>query len=285
MEITLLCIGDIVGRPGRTILADRLQRLIKEHNIACVIANAENVAGGSGITRASYDKLCKYGVNLFTMGDHIYRKHEVRRILSEERNIVRPINLSPKAQGREWATYSTAEGHTIAVVSVLGRLHMPLPTENPFLAVNRVLAEIPPEVKIVVIDVHAEVTSEKVAMGWHLDGRVSVVYGTHTHVATADERVLPKGTAYITDLGMTGPHESVLGRAYDRVLQNLTTQMPVTFPIATGDVRLNGVLVKVDTQTGKATSIERLCVCADYPDEPSYDDSDKTEQPFYKARH
>jgi hypothetical protein len=283
MDIKVLCIGDIVGRPGRQIVADHLVHLVKNHEVDCVIANSENAAGGSGITLSIYDKLMKYGVHLVTMGDHIYRKHEIREIMSKYDNIVKPVNFSPQAMGREWAVYSTQAGPQVAVISVMGRMHMPLPTENPFLAVNRVLDDLPPEIKLIVIDMHAEVTSEKIAMGWFLDGRVSLVYGTHTHVTTADETILPKGTAYITDVGMTGPHESVLGRTVEKVLQSLTTQMPCAYPIATGDVRLNGVLVTLDGETGQAREIERVCCRGGYKDQQAYDDADKVATPYYKA--
>ncbi len=285
MAINVLCIGDIVGRPGRQVVADHLVHLVKNYQVDCVIANAENAAGGSGITRAIFYKLMKYGVHLVTMGDHIYRKHEIREIMGKYDNIVKPINFSPKSLGREWAVYPTLAGPQVAVISVMGRLHMSLPTENPFLTVDRVLNELPPEIKLIVIDVHAEVTSEKIAMGWFLDGRVSLVYGTHTHVTTADETILPQGTAYITDVGMTGPHESVLGRTVDRVLQSLTTQMPCTYPIATGDVRLNGLLVSLDPETGRAQHIERVCCRGSNKDPQAYDDADKVVTPFYKASH
>ena len=276
MEMKLLCIGDIVGKPGRQVLAEHLANFIKQHEIDCTIANAENAAGGSGLTNSIYQKLHKYGVNLITMGDHVYRKKEIIETLESENDIVRPANLSPKAAGKEWAVYTTARGHGVAVVTLLGRMYMPLPSENPFNVIERVLKKIPSEVRIVVVEVHAEVTSEKIAMGWALDGRVSVVCGTHTHVTTADETILPKSTAYITDLGMTGPHESVLGRTTERVVKSLTTQMPNVYSIATGDVRMNGIIVTVDPHNGRASKIERVSIKLDSntPGVSAYDSDD-----------
>ena len=274
MQIRLLCIGDVVGRPGRQILAERLAHIVKEHEVDCVIANVENVAGGSGLTTQSYDKLTKYGINLMTLGDHVYRKREIIDTLCNSDCIVRPANLAAQAAGKDWAIYSTARGPQIAVVTLLGRMYMSIPSDNPFNAIERVLGRIPSDVKIVVVEVHAEASSEKIAMGWFLDGRVSLVFGTHTHVATADETVLPKGTAYITDLGMTGPHESVLGRSVEPVLKSLVTQMPYMYSIATGDLRLNGVLVTVNSNTGQASDIQRICVRGVDESKVNYDDAD-----------
>ncbi len=263
MQIKVLCIGDLVGRPARHILAEHLARIVKEHQIDCVIVNAENVAGGSGITVKIYEKLLRYGVHLITLGDHIYRKREIIDVLHNSDRIVRPANLSPQSAGREWAVYTTAPGPQVAVVSILGRMFMNIPADNPFHAIDRVLAKIPSDIRIRIVDIHAEATSEKIAMGWHLNGRVSLVFGTHTHVTTADETILDQGTAYITDLGMTGAHRSVLGRNIDPVLKNLTVQMPYPYSIATGDLRINGIIVTIDSNSrppGLATHIERICI-------------------------
>ncbi len=270
MLIKILCMGDLVGRPGRRALSENLCKIVKENEIDCVILNAENSAGGSGLTPNIHDKLVNYGVNLITMGDHIYRKREIMDLLHKSDKIVRPANLSPQAAGKEWVSYMTPKGAHVAVVSLLGRMYMPIPTDNPFHAIDRILRRIPEDIKIVVVDIHAEVTSEKIAMGWYLDGRVSVVYGTHTHVTTADETILPKGTGYITDLGMTGPHESVLGRRVDRVLKSLTTQMPNVYSIADNDVRINGIITTVDSNTGKTVAIERFCERCEF--HTNYDD-------------
>ncbi len=274
MQVNLLCIGDVVGKPGRFVLSQALPTLIQQHEIDCVICNAENAAGGSGLTPQLYDKFRRYGVDLVTLGDHVYRKQEIIPILETSDRIVRPANFPPASPGRTFAVFETKRGPKVAVVSVMGRMFMRPPTNCPFAAVDKALGQLPPDVKVLVVEIHAEVTSEKVAMGWHLDGRASVVFGTHTHVPTADECVLPKGTAYITDLGMTGPYDSVLGRRKDRVIRTLLTNLPNPFDVATGDARLCGVLVKVDASTGRATHIERVRVDAKDLDVVMSDDND-----------
>lgn len=259
MGVRILCVGDVVGDPGRNILQRGLEALVPRHGIDCVIVNAENAAGGSGLTASIHDRLLKLGANLLTLGDHIYRRKEIIPVLEQSLCAVRSANLPKSAPGREFAVHHTATHVPVAVVSLLGRLYMKIQVDCPFRAADRVLAAIPREVRIVVVDFHAEATSEKVAMGWHLDGRVSVLFGTHTHVPTADERVLPKGTAYVTDVGMTGPYDSVLGRRKDRVLSVMLNGVPQTFDVAEGDVRMCGVLADVDAATGRATAIERVC--------------------------
>lgn len=260
MEVTLLCIGDVVGRPGRAVVSQAVPKLVKERQVDCVIANVENAAAGSGLTQQLYAKFLRYGVNVMTMGDHIYRKADILSTLEQSEQIVRPVNYPSEAVGREVAIHITSSGVKIAVISVMGRLFMTPPCDCPFHAMNRVLAALPPDVKVVVVDIHAEATSEKVAMGWHLEGRVSVLFGTHTHVQTADERILEGGTAYITDLGMSGPYDSILGRRKDRVMKAIITGMPAPFDVAVGDPRMCGILVRVDSDTGKATHIERVCI-------------------------
>ena len=267
MPVTILCAGDVVGQPGRFALSQALPELVTEHNVDCTIVNVENAAGGSGLTPPLHEKFLRYGVDLMTMGDHIYKKRDIIPVLERSDRIVRPANFPPAAVGREYAVHVTDSGVPVAVISVLGRLYMRPPTDCPYRAVDRVLQLIPPDVRVVVVDMHAEATSEKIAMGWYLDGRVSIVFGTHTHVATADEVILPQGTAYITDVGMTGPHESVLGRRVDRVLQMMTTSLPVTLDVATGQPRVSGIIVEVDEQTGKATSIRRIRVDAEKPND------------------
>ena len=281
VQIKLLCLGDLVGRPGRHMLSEHLRRIVEENEIDCVIVNAENAAGGSGLTSAIYEKLLRYGVHLITLGDHIYRKREIVETLQNSDRIVRPANLSPQAPGKEWAVFTTNRGPQVAVISLLGRMYMPLPADNPFHAADRVLSRIPSDVKVVVVDMHSEVTSEKIAMGWHLDGRVSLVFGTHTHVTTADETILPKGTAYITDLGMTGAHESVLGRNVEPVLKSLINQLPYPYSLATNDLRINGVIVTVEAggaKTGSACKIERIRLTETDEQkkiiQPSYDNDD-----------
>ena len=234
--------------------------LAKQHGIDCVIANVENAANGSGLTESLYDKFLKYGVHLMTMGDHIYRKAEIMPVLQKSERIVRPANYPQDSVGREFAIHQTPAGAKVAVISIMGRLFMKPPCDCPFRGVDRTIAKLPTDVKIVVVDVHAEATSEHVAMGWHLNGRASIVFGTHTHVPTADECILDKGTAYITDLGMTGPYDGVLGRRKDRVLRSFITGLPSPFDVATEDSRLCGILVKVDADTGRALHVERIRV-------------------------
>jgi len=279
MKLNILCIGDIVGRPGRRILADKLKSLVKELDIDCVIANAENAAGGSGLTPQIYTKLLRYGVNLITLGDHTYRKRDIIQTLEVEENIARPANLSEHAAGRGVALYKTNKGPTVAAVSLIGRLFMK-PADCPYNAVDKILPQLRQKADLVIVDFHAEATSEKVAMGYYLDGRVSCCFGTHTHIATADEKILPKGTAYITDIGMTGPHNSVLGRGIESVLKSFRTQMPVSFEIATGDVRINGILVTIDSGTGRAERIERIQIAAELEDSTTYDSDDGKPEHF-----
>lgn len=258
MDVTVLCIGDVVGKPGRSAVSQALPRLVKAHGVDCVIVNVENAAAGSGLTETLYKKFLAYGVDLMTMGDHIYRRHDLVPVLEQTDRLVRPANYPSEAAGPEFAVFQTQRGPAVAVISLMGRLFMRPPSDCPFHAVDRVLDRIPDHVKIIVVDVHAEATSEKIAMGWYLNGRVSVVFGTHTHVTTADERILDHHTAYITDLGMTGPYDGVLGRRTDRVLKATTTGMPAPFDVATGDVKVCGILVKVDSETGRARHIERI---------------------------
>jgi len=263
MQVNLLCIGDVVGRPGRSLVSRALPGLIRQHDIHCVICNAENTAGGSGLTGPLYEKLRRYGVDLVTLGDHAYRRQDIIPVLENSGAVARPANFPAASPGKGYAICETKLGPKVAVISVMGRLYMKPPTDCPFRAIDRVLAQLPPEVKVIVVDCHAEATSEKMAMGWYLDGKVSVVFGTHTHVPTADERVLPGGTAYITDTGMTGPYDSVLGRRKDRVLRALLTNVYSPFDVADGDTRLCGILVQVDAATGKAAHVERIRVDGD----------------------
>ncbi len=273
MKINILCIGDIVGRPGRHILSQKLSVLVRQRGIDCVIANAENAAGGSGLTPQIYDKLLKYGVNLTTLGDHVYRKKDIIPTLESERDIIRPANLSQSAAGKEFAIHQTSKGATVAVVALIGRIFMK-PADCPYAKIDSMLTRLKDEADIIVVDVHAEATSEKIAMGYYLDGKVSCVFGTHTHVTTADERILAKGTAYITDIGMTGAHDSVLGRKSESVIKAFRTQMPCPFEIATGDVRMSAVLVSVDSITKCAESIERIQVTEAVQEDISYDNDD-----------
>ncbi|MBI5863352.1 MAG: TIGR00282 family metallophosphoesterase [Planctomycetes bacterium] len=256
----ILIIGDIVGRPGKHACSQIIPRLIREREIDCVVANAENAAAGSGLTPQMYAKLRHQGIDLVTMGDHIYKRLEIVHLLETDERIVKPANLPPESVGRDFAVATTRRGPKVAVISLLGRTYMNTRADCPFHAADRVLDQIPRDVKLIVVDMHAETTSEKVAMGWYLNGRVTAVVGTHTHIPTADERILPGGTAYITDLGMTGPYNSVLGRDKDRVLRSLVTGMPHPYDVAHDDVHLSGVLVEADSTSGRAVRIERVWV-------------------------
>ncbi|MHC4618730.1 MAG: TIGR00282 family metallophosphoesterase [Planctomycetota bacterium] len=273
MKLDVLCIGDIVGRPGRRVVANKLKSLVRESGIDCVIANAENAAGGSGLTPQIYEKLLRYGVNLVTLGDHTYRKRNIIETLETADNIARPANLSERAAGKDFAIYKTQKGPTVGVVSLIGRMFMK-PADCPYNAIDRILPQLKQKADIIFVDFHAEATSEKVAMSYHLDGRVSCIFGTHTHVVTADERILPKGTAYITDVGMTGAHDSVLGRGAESVLKSFRTQMPYPFEIATGDVKMDAILVTVDSNNKEAERIERIRVDAESEDKENYDSDD-----------
>ncbi len=255
----LLFIGDIVGRPGRDIATRAVRGLTVRHQLDLVIANAENAAGGSGLTPTIYRDLIKAGIDAITLGDHVYRRKEIYSVLKIEENIVRPANLPEEAVGRQWAVVKSRDGTPVALFCLLGQLYMN-PMDNPWRAADRVLAELPTEVKVRFLDFHAEATSEAQLMGRYLDGKISAVLGTHTHVTTADECLLPGGTAFQCDVGMTGPFESIIGRRIDRVMETRLTANPTQFEVAQGDTRLCGTLLEVDAATGKAVSIERLCV-------------------------
>lgn len=255
----ILLIGDIVGKPGLKIVTQSLAGLRKRESLDLVIANAENSADGSGIAPSIYKKLIAAGVDCITLGDHIYRRGEICSVLNEESNIVKPANYPPQAPGKTWAVVPSSTGVKVAVFSLLGRVFM-RPVDCPYLAADRVLAEIPADVKVRVLDFHAEATSDKQLMGRYLDGKISAVLGTHTHVTTADEQILPGGTAFQCDVGMTGPHDSILGRRVDRVMETTITFQPTQFDVATGDVRLCGTIIDIDASTGRATAIRRLVV-------------------------
>jgi metallophosphoesterase (TIGR00282 family) len=255
------------------MLADNLAAIVEEQQIDCVIANAENAAGGSGLTIQIYEKLLKYGVNLITLGDHTYKKKAIISVLESSDNIARPANFSTCAAGKSVALYKTEKGPVVAAVPLIGRIFMK-PADNPYDCIDALLPKLENQADIIFVDMHAEATSEKISMGYYLDGRVSCVFGTHTHVVTADEKILPKGTAYITDIGMTGAHHSVLGRKIESVLKNFRTQMPCPFEIATEDVRLNGIVVTVDSNTKKAEKISRIEFKDQNADSINYDSDD-----------
>jgi metallophosphoesterase (TIGR00282 family) len=257
--VRLLLLGDIVGKPGRQIVVRAIPGLRIEERLDFVIANAENAAGGSGVTPEIYHELISAGVDCITLGDHAYRRREIYPVLEGEPRIVRPANYPQSAPGKEFVVLHARNGERVAVFNLLGRVFMP-PVDCPLQAADRVLSRIPPDVRLIVLDFHAEATSDKQVMGRYLDGRVSAVLGTHTHVPTADECVFPGGTAFQSDVGMTGPHESILGRRIERVLETTRTFRPTHFEVAIGDVRINAAIVEADPVTGRASSIRRLCV-------------------------
>ncbi len=251
----ILIVGDIVGSPGRTAFARVVGQMRQKSEVDFVIANAENAAGGRGITPALAEELFAAGADVLTLGDHAWDQKDLAGHLAKEPRILRPANFAPTCPGKGWVTVQTPAG-AVTVIDLIGRVFMP-PNDCPFRAADQVLAT-GGLGRVIVVDIHAEATSEKIAMGRYLDGRVSAVVGSHTHVQTADEALLPKGTAYLTDLGMTGPKDSVLGRDLESVLHKFVTGMPSPFKVADGDVRLEGVLVNVDEKTGKATKLRRV---------------------------
>lgn len=259
MEIRVLLIGDVVGKPGRTVLKNRLAGYVEERGVEFVVVNGENAAQGSGITENLFKEVVRAGADVVTLGDHTWRRQEVLPVLERDVRLLRPSNFPPVAAGRGSGVFASRSGHQIGVVQVQGRIFMD-PVDCPFREAEARVREVRAKTPICFLEVHAEATSEKMAMGWKFDGRVSCVYGTHTHVQTADERVLPRGTAFITDLGMTGPYDSVIGRDKTNVLYKFETSMHAPFHVATGDVHMAGAVVTVDVETGRATAIERVWV-------------------------
>jgi hypothetical protein len=255
--MNILCIGDIVGKPGRDAVVALLAQLRGQHRIDFVIANAENAAGGSGITQRVAQELFDASVDVMTSGDHIWKKKEIFDFIHGQPRILRPVNFPGRAPGIGSGVFTAANGVSVGVVCVLGRVFLE-PLECPFKTAMAAVEELRRTTPIIVVDVHAEATSEKVALGWYLQGRVSAVVGTHTHIQTADERILPQGTAYITDLGMTGPYDSVIGRRVEDVLERFLTCVPVRFEVAEGNIKLCGALISVDEKTGKAVGIQRI---------------------------
>jgi metallophosphoesterase (TIGR00282 family) len=257
--LKILFIGDVVGSPGRKIVGQVLPRLIPRWGIGLVVCNAENAAGGSGLTDKCHDELVEAGVDVFTMGDHVYRKDEIFALFEQTDRLLRPANFPRDAPGAESVLVEARDGTPVGVFSLLGRTYM-RPVDCPFQAADRILERLGANAKVIIVDVHAEATSDKQLLGRYLDGRVSAVFGTHTHIATADEQILPRGTAFQADVGMTGPHDSILGRRYDRVLAATLTFVPHHFDVANGDPRLNAALVEVDPDTGRASSVKRISI-------------------------
>ncbi|MBV9464466.1 MAG: TIGR00282 family metallophosphoesterase [Verrucomicrobiae bacterium] len=257
--MNILFLGDVVGEPGRKAVRDRLPKLRQKHAVDFCVVNGENAAGGAGITPRIAEYLFAGGVDVLTLGDHTWDNREVYGIIDREPRLIRPANYPEGAPGKGLVVCSTQGGVKVAVLNLLGRQFFKFQPDCPFRKVDAMLKEIGSQAKVILIDFHAEATAEKIAFGRFVDGRASAVFGTHTHVATADAQVFPKGTAYITDAGMCGPHESVIGRCIEPIIQRMLTQLPQRYTMAEHDVRLNGALVEVDESTGKARSIRRIC--------------------------
>ena len=258
----ILFVGDIFGKPGRDIARRGIPVLVERRSIDFVIANVENSAAGFGVTGDIAETILSYGVDAMTSGNHVWDKKEVLEYIPRQPKLLRPANFPAGVPGRGSYLGRTRTGETVGVLNLMGRVFM-TPIDDPFAVALREIEALRAKTRIIFVDFHAEATSEKVAMGWHLDGRVTAVVGTHTHVQTADERILPKGTAYQTDVGMTGPHESIIGVTIEAALGRFLTGMPARFESATGPGRLNAVEVTADLATGKATRIERLSLSAE----------------------
>ncbi|HEX9305650.1 MAG TPA: TIGR00282 family metallophosphoesterase [Thermoanaerobaculia bacterium] len=257
--MNILFVGDVVGSPGRRALDRALLPLIDRKKVDFTIVNVENAAGGFGLTIELFEELSKLPIDVFSSGNHIWDKKEIYAVLDSSDRLLRPANYPPGNPGRGSTVQSTASGVPVAVLNLQGQVFMPAHADSPFRVADEELARLK-EVKVIVVDMHAEATSEKVAIGWYLDGRVSAVLGTHTHVQTADETVRPGGTAYLTDAGMTGAYEGVIGFARERIIEKFLAQTPKSFETAKRDIRLCGALVAVDETSGRATGIERIAV-------------------------
>ena len=253
----ILFIGDIVGEPGRRAIKELVPKITKKEKIDFIVANGENTAGGSGITPMLVDELLGYGIDVITSGDHIWKRKEIVDRLSQDARILRPANYPRETPGFGSTVVQSKAGIDVGVINIQGRVFMQA-IEDPFRVVKIELDKIKNKARVIIVDVHAEATSEKMALGWFLDGQVSAVIGTHTHVQTADEKILPQGTAFLTDAGMTGPFDSVIGRNKEQILARFMTQMPTKFEMAEGDIQLHGAIIDIDEKTGKADSIKRV---------------------------
>jgi metallophosphoesterase (TIGR00282 family) len=256
--MNILCIGDIVGKPGRDAIASLVPKLIEEHDLELVIANAENSAGGAGIIPKIAQELFSYGCDVLTTGDHIWDKKDVLDYLDQTPALLRPANFPSDTPGHGFFVTETKKGKKIGVINLLGRVFIRYNTHCPFETLTKVLKEVYRQTRIVVVDFHAEATSEKIAFGHFSDGKVSAVFGTHTHVQTADEKILPLGTGYLTDVGMTGPFDSVIGQKKENIIERFLTTIPSKFEVATDEVALSGVVFTIDDKTGLTTKILRI---------------------------
>ena len=253
----ILFIGDVVGEPGRRAIKTLLPKLKNSEKLDFVIANVENVAGGSGVTPSMADELLDAGVDVLTSGDHIWKKKEIFDYISTSKRLIRPANYPQGAPGMGSTVVKSESGVSVGVINLIGRVFMQS-LECPFKTAKAEVDRIKDKARVIIVDMHAEATSEKIALGWYLDGEVSAILGTHTHVQTADEKILPGGTAFISDAGMTGPFDGVIGRKKEQILQRFLTQLPTKFEMAEGDIQLHGVIVDIDDKTGKADSIKRV---------------------------
>jgi hypothetical protein len=257
MPVRLLMVGDVVGRPGRRAVRELLPRLRDQLGLDLVIANGENAAGGKGLTEATAEELFRSGVDVITSGNHIWHERAVFPYLEQNVPVLRPLNYPPGVPGRGYLVHDLGARGLVLVINLCGRIGM-LELDCPFRTVDRLLQDMPNRPVVAIVDMHAEATSEKTAMAWYLDGRVSMVAGTHTHVPTADPRVLPGGTGFVTDLGMVGPRDSVIGVTVQPIIQHFLTRMPARFDVADGPVNFNAVMAEIDMDTGKTTNVERV---------------------------
>lgn len=255
--VNCLFIADIVGKPGRRVVSQLVPELRREYAIDLCVANCENASAGRGITIKTANALFSYGIDILTSGNHVWDRKEILPFLEKNPNMLRPANYPPGALGSGALVYHLSTGFPVGILNLQGRVFM-REIDCPFRVAKKHIEELQRETRVVFVDFHAEATSEKVAMGWYLDGEVSAVIGTHTHVQTADERILPMGTAYITDVGMTGPHDSIIGIEKDAVLDRFLTQMPTRFTPAEENLKFCGVVIRVDARTGKAVHVQRL---------------------------
>lgn len=259
--MNILCIGDIVGRPGREAVEFALPKIKAEYGIDFVIANAENASGGAGLIPKNADEILSFGVDVMTMGDHTWDKPEIFPYLQgHPQQIIRPANFPEGAPGVGWTIAQASHGVKVGVINLLGRTFMRYNVLCPFLTLQAIVDKIKEEAAVIIVDMHAETTSEKVALGHFADGKVSLVFGTHTHIQTADEKILPQGTAYITDLGMSGPYDSVIGQDKEKIITRFITSMPHKFEVAQSPGTVHGVVIKVDVKTGRTQGITRLQV-------------------------
>lgn len=254
---SVLMVGDIVGRPGRKTVREKIKLFRRKYHVDFCIANGENAAGGNGLTQEIAQEMYDSGVDFITMGNHTWDKREILQFIDHEPNLIRPANYPPGTPGKGSAVVRVRDKLKIGIINLAGRVFLQS-LDCPFRLAETLVAEISKQTPIIIVDFHAEATSEKIAFGWFMDGKVSAVLGTHTHVQTSDERILPGGTGYITDVGMTGPRDSVLGVQTDLVIQKFITQLPVRFEIAAGIAQFNGVLLHIDETTGKTKRIERI---------------------------